>query len=677
MKKTSLVLMISVLAASLMACSLLGDLDLGSLLGQEAQPTSRPIILASPDGLGADEPVLITGTIPYTWPFFEDMNTGPFVLLEDQAGFVHRDEDFIFPLESQVIGPVWTREEGVLEYTLTLPSVPQGTLVDVDNNGRADTGLMVFAVAYWSNTWGGPFLEERDGTGWSGAYSSTVVNFDRDNEIESGLLVIYALDDQQSFPTGFGADGLLFTEDDPVAPVPAGYSFVDLNQQPFNIFKQAHLELELVEGDLGLRDYSDMGFGEAFETFFARASLEYPFTQEKNVDWQALHTEFAPQFGRVSNSRQFFDVMQAFMMRIPDGHIGMTPNGDAFWEREGGGFGWVLTQLSDGRVVVSQVLDTVEDASTGQRVSSPAAETGVQVGAEIISWNGQPAAQALAATPLFFGPASTPDGELLDRLTMFARIELFQALDLEYRNPGGQSVSVTLASVPELDSYFASYGIPDALQQPVEGEIFEELGIAYIRINDFLGDPDLMARTWEHFIAGMNEEGVESLVLDMRYNSGGSMGLAFGFAEFFYDEEVTLWSGEYYNGLLEEFKISERPVQLKPTTDYFDGDIIILISPTCVSACEGFTYSLSSTGRARVVGYSTSAGAFGGVGLGQYRFPGDYDFQIPTTKSIDSNGNTILEGIGIVPDILVPFTMDSLMSSEDELLQIAIAELQR
>src|SRR5690606_11156369 len=98
---------------------------------------------------------------------------------------------------------------------------------------------------------------------------------------------------------------------------------------------------------------------------------------------------------------------------------------------------------------------------------------------------------------------------------------------------------------------------------------------------DFLGDPDMMARTWEHFIATLNSEGIEQLILDLRFNGGGSMGIAFDFAEFFYDEEVTLWSGEYYNGLTEAFEASEEPVRLEPTSDHFEGDIVILLSSNC------------------------------------------------------------------------------------------------
>jgi hypothetical protein len=41
-------------------------------------------------------------------------------------------------------------------------------LRDVDNDGETDAGVMVFAVAYWSNTFGDPYLEERDHMGADG-----------------------------------------------------------------------------------------------------------------------------------------------------------------------------------------------------------------------------------------------------------------------------------------------------------------------------------------------------------------------------------------------------------------------------------------------------------------------------------------------------------------------------
>ncbi|GAB4579550.1 MAG: hypothetical protein Fur0022_22880 [Anaerolineales bacterium] len=148
-----------------------------------AVPTPLPTAPVQPGAANPDEPVFITGDIPYTSPFFVNTLNDPLVLLEDQAGFVARDFEFEFKLEGQVIGPVEVLEDDSVVYSLALPAVPQGTFVDVDNDGQEDLGVQVFAVAYWSNTWGGPFLETRDAGGWSGGHVSTVVDSERQGEI--------------------------------------------------------------------------------------------------------------------------------------------------------------------------------------------------------------------------------------------------------------------------------------------------------------------------------------------------------------------------------------------------------------------------------------------------------------------------------------------------------------
>ena len=79
---------------------------------------------------------------------------------------------------------------------------------------------MVYAIAYWNNVYGDPYLEQRDlyGGGWSTAYVSTHVSTAIETlyEIDGGVLLVYAPDTGQGFPGGFGEDGLLFTEDDPI-----------------------------------------------------------------------------------------------------------------------------------------------------------------------------------------------------------------------------------------------------------------------------------------------------------------------------------------------------------------------------------------------------------------------------------------------------------------------------
>ena len=77
----------------------------------------------------------------------------------------------------------------------------------------------------------------------------------------------------------------------------------------------------------------------------------------------------------------------------------------------------------------------------------------------------------------------------------------------------------------------------------------------------------------------------------------------------------------------------------------------MLVSPNCVSACEGFSYALQNSGRATIVGNYPSAGAFGDVGRGQYNLPDDIKMQYPTGRPLSPSGELIIEGIGVIPDI--------------------------
>ena len=633
-----------------------------------AEPTPLPPAPVQPGEANPDEPVFITGTITFTSPFFLEGNAEPFVLLEDEAGFVNRDLEFEFPLEGQAIGPVELVSDDTLVYSLSLPAVPQGTPVDVDNDGEEDRGVQVFVVAYWSNTWDGPFLEPRDGRGWSTAYASTITDPEREYEIIGGTLVVWAPDDEQGFPTGFGDDGLLFTEDDPTAPIPAGYSLVDLNEEPFRIYKEAQPVIDLIEGEIAVNDLSDLSYEEAFDALFEKVSREYPFTAEKHVDWDALYAEFAPRVASARNDEDFYRAIRDFGYAIPDGHIGLTINPDVFFLEHGGSFGMVLTELSDGRVIVTSVLPDM-----------PAAEAGIKVGAEIIEWDGVPVGEAISRVQPYFGTRSTPHHNRVEQVAFLTRVPPDTRVEITFRNPGeGSPETETLRAIVEYESLFQAlpYFSEDEFALPVEGEVLDESGLGYIRIPTFSEDYNLMARLWERYIQALIDNDIPGLIIDIRTNGGGNGGLALDFAGYLFDEEIILSQRSYYSEESGEFEYIGVPSRIEPAPLYYDGPVAVLVGPYCASACEGFAYALAYGGRSIIVGHTPTAGMFGEVGRGQYELPGDLSMQFPTGRPETPDGEVLIEGVGVVPDIVVPLTEDEALGRVDAVLEAAIRALQ-
>jgi len=614
-----------------------------------------------------DEPVFINGEIPYTSPFFLNTISQPFVLLEDQAGFIERNREFEFPLEGQVIGPVKIHEDEKLTYSLSLPSIPQGTLVDIDNNGQNDVGVQVFAIAYWSNTWGDPFLEQRDGTGWSTAYASTITDPENDDEIMAGTLIVWSPDDEQSFPTSYGEDGLLFTIDDPTAPIPPGYNIVDLSTEPFRFYKEAEPKITLNEGVIAVNDYSEMSYADSFKALFEKASREYPFTEEKQLNWEALYDKFLPNIENANSPNEFYRALKEFNQNIPDGHVNLSFNQDVFFEDHGGGFGLVLTELSDGRVLATEILP-----------GYPANAAGIQTGAEIISWNESPVSEAIEQVIPFFGPFSTEHAKRIGQVNFLTRVLPDTQVDVLYLNPGeSQEQKAMLKAQVEYDSLFKMlpYFNQDELVLPVEGHVLDDSGLGYVRILTFSDDYQLMARLWVHYIQSLIDSEVPGLIIDLRANGGGSSDMAMKYAGYFFDEERTLYQNYYYNENSGTFEPTDHPTKIEPAPLYFDGKIAVLVSPDCVSACEGFAYALQTDGRSIIVGHNPSAGAFGEVGRGQYNLPDELSMQFPTGRSETENGELVIEGIGIIPDIIIPVTEESALGQIDALLEAAIQEL--
>ena len=147
----------------LLIVSVLGTLSATAVLAQESSEAPPDASIVNDEG-GA---VRISGSVTYTSPYFTLGVAQPLVILEDQAGFVDRNEHFLMPVESQTIGQITSDFfTSPFTYSVALPIEPQGSYRDVDNDDTEDQGVQVFAIAYWDNTFGDPFLEERGSVWW-------------------------------------------------------------------------------------------------------------------------------------------------------------------------------------------------------------------------------------------------------------------------------------------------------------------------------------------------------------------------------------------------------------------------------------------------------------------------------------------------------------------------------
>ena len=647
----------------------------GSMSSLLAQDEDMP-----PAEIENDEggPTTITGSVTYTDPFFTAGVAEPLIILEDQAGFVDRNRSFLMPEESQVMGQITSDFfTSPFTYSVSLPIEQEATLKDVDNDGEEDTGVMVYAVAYWTNTWGDPFLEERDlfGGGWSTTYASTRIHPapSAEGEVIGGTLLIYAPDDQQGFPSGFGDDGLLFTEDDPTVRVPQGYTVVNLDTDPFTFDRSKEVVIDLIESEQSAaEDFSGLSYTEAFDAMIELFRTKYAFTEHKNLDWDALAEEFRPRFEEAEANNDpmaYVLALRDFTWAIPDGHVGGAFNSlnDLFLTETEGGLGMAIRELDDGRVITNFILD-----------DGPADQAGIELGAEILELNGQPIADAISENVPWSSPFSTDHVRRLQQLRYVLRFPVDTEVEVTYQNPDDtEPTTVTLTTVPERESFsFSSFNVGlTGFELPVEYSLLDS-GYGYVKIYSFFDNTLLTIQLWERMIQTLNANSVPGLIIDMRQNGGGSGFLADQMAAYFFDEPLTLGNTGFYDETLGEFYFDPRlegRFYLPPEELRYHGPIAVLVGPSCASACEFFSYDMTLQERAAIVGQYPTQGLGGSVEA--FFMPEGEVLQFTTGRAVNDEGEIHIEGIGVVPTVKVPVTEETLFSEGDPVLEAAIAHL--
>jgi C-terminal processing protease CtpA/Prc len=653
-------------AVSLLGIALFGMLACGlnPILNTSVAPTPQP---------SSNEPYMIKGGFTVTNGFvFENYFIENSVALVDMHGFVIRDNYWELPVDSQVLGYL-NVDLATLggTYELSLPERPQGIYNDVDNNGKTDTGVQIFAVSYFPNLAGGPFAEGDDKSfGWPSYLASVKTDAARDYEVTGGKLVVWASDGNQQFPTGFGTDGKLFTADDPVASIVAGWTIIDLDQSPFTFRKESVPQLTLFEpAEFALKDYSGISYTQSFDKLVEFLRTHYAFNGYPSIEpnWDALAAKFRPDIAQAqanSDGRAFWTALKDFTWAFKDGHVGISdPNGyfnDSYRQATAGGYGFAIRELDDGRVVVIFVLS-----------SGPAASAGMQVGAEVTEFNGKPIKTAIGEVV----PWTLPMSSDLDIRYQQARYLLRAPLDTDatvtFSNPGGETQTVTLKSIAEGDSFNRTsvyFNVNTSPYLPVEYSILAS-GVGYVKVNSYADDLNLTFRLFKRAMDTFKSSAVPGIIIDLRYNSGGN---PIGLAGFLINQEIPMPQGYSYSDATGNFEKDGVPGTVLPNVEQYSfSKMAVLVGSGCASACEDEAYSFSKVPGMMVVGMFPTSGTMADVGDGQFSMPDGISMQFPTERFLLSDGSLFLQGTGVQPTMRVPITEDTVMTSADIVLQTA------
>ena len=426
-------------------------------------------------------------------------------------------------------------------------------------------------------------------------------------------------------------------------------------------------------------DLSSSSWTDAFKTMSKILSREYPFTHWRRIDWPQLYIKYAPRIAeaeRRSDLDAFRQILREYIYSFPDGHVQIHGRFDDLRYREiGGGFGYALTPLDDGRVVSYMVID-----------GSPAAKAGIEPGADILSLDGKPIKDAAQAVSVLWTrkPVSTSAQRRIEQFRYLSRAPVGTSVEVVFKNPGDHAAKrVTLTSVDDhfayLDRSQLPAPIPEQPRQLLAHKVLDG-GFGYVAV---LGEDSKSMPEFETILRQMIDAKVPGLILDLRRNQGGDDEAVAHIASYFHTRKSLFEYAECFDEDTGKFEILRSwTLYVTPRQPHFSGPVIALIGSGTGSSGEGVAMEIARAPRGRTLGFDSTAGYFG-IDGGTIKLPGQVEVNYPIGASLDAKSRIQLDSDytgrgGVSPQVGIPRTYDNMLAvgqGQDVELKAAEREL--
>jgi carboxyl-terminal processing protease len=406
-------------------------------------------------------------------------------------------------------------------------------------------------------------------------------------------------------------------------------------------------------------DLSGLGWREALSQLCSRLAREYPFTSWKGIDWTAVERELGPRVAAAEagrDRRAWYRALRELVWGMRDGHARLSGDDGGLERAEvGGTYGLELVELDDRRLL-----------AYGVTAGGPAARAGIRSGAEIASWNGAPAGEALAATPVLWSerPPATREGARLEQARLLGRAPVGAQAAVVFRNRGGSALAGTLVAVAAPPPRrLPCLGAADLLARRTVTARTLAAGAGYVRIAFELPTvrTPLLEWTLRRALARFAAQRLPGVVLDVRGNCGGLDAMVPPLVAPFLREALFYEVPGVFRPAGGRFEPDPRQaVTVLPRPPLYRGRVAVLIDGDTLSAGEAIPLLLKGLPRVAVIGFHGTHGSFG-IGLKSIRLPGGLEVVFPHAQSLDGAGAVEVDGDargrgGVEPDHRLPLT---------------------
>lgn len=393
-----------------------------------------------------------------------------------------------------------------------------------------------------------------------------------------------------------------------------------------------------------------------FDSAWGIIARTYWDTTYNGVDWRAVRETLRPRAAAARSTEELRVVLGDMVGRLGQSHFAIIPRevaeGDGSTRPAGDAGTGIDLRWIEGALVVWRVAP-----------GSPAERAGVAAGAVLEAIDGKPP----VGRPPRRGTPADPRRVAWQRSAIaMARLSgpAGSPVAVTVRDGAGARRTVSLTRVPPSGAMPKFGNLP-----PVETALswsvrtVEGRPVGVLRFNVWM--PALIPAL-DSAVDAMR--GADAIVLDLRGNPGGVVGMASGLAGHFLDTMATLGTMRQRVTTLKVVAFPRRVDRRLERVSPFAGPLAIVVDEQSFSTSEIFAAGMQALGRARVFGVTTGGQALPSLPErlpnGDLLYHAIADFTTPSGRPV--------EGPGVVPDRIIPQSRRALLAGEDLALDAAI-----
>ena len=377
---------------------------------------------------------------------------------------------------------------------------------------------------------------------------------------------------------------------------------------------------------------------QVFEKVWNLINERYYDPKLNGVDWEGVRNKYLPEVGTTRTDEEFYDVLKRMVSEMKDAHTRFLTPREARERRArvNTTLGILLSRI-DGKTVVEKVLPDAEGDLAR-----------VKPGMIITSIDGVPVEERFEKVKNEVGGSSSDRALEIFVYRRMLRGEPGTTAKIGLIGFDGKEFEVTLTrTVVSETSEASAKTLPS--------------GLGYIAVTSFKSPIS------DKFKKALNAvKDTPALIIDLRYNGGGSINEVLRVAGVFLDRKRSFGSFSKRSAdskkTLRKFFAGEEGKQL------YSKPLIILTSKFSASGSELFASGLQELGRAKVIGTQT-CGCLLGISR-KHRLPGGSELHISDIGFISAKGN-VYEKVGVTPDKVLDLDIADLRRGFDRGLALA------